>query len=746
MNYSDFDLKISPGEGTSYRVAVVQSKAGKAEIITGLPYDEQGLRSQLQLLQNALLKSTGSFRAASLPEEPAVVEFGQMLFGAVFRDDVYSLFTESRADAKRRGKGLRIRINCTAPELISLPWEFLCDPARGDFLALKDTTPIIRQVDAPYESRPLRVARPPLRILGIVASPKDYAPINVTAEMKSVEQALEQPTRKGLIELKWAKQPTLSALRSEIKSGPWHIFHFVGHGDFVKSREEGWIYLCDEDNQAKSVPAGQLARALVENKTLRLVVLNSCHGAKSGSLNMFSSTASILVHQGLPAVIAMQHAITESAAIVFSRTFYESLAEGASVDGAMTEARKSISFAFTHTLEWGTPVIYTSATDLRMLPARSWHEEPAVTSPIASASVVDAAIHESREPNDVASDPPSTQDADTVSFGDVEPSAGIAKLSPVLEADVPPAMITTPDRVQTEPSSGVLHTPAKVKQNTVLRRRLLFGILGLLAIGAIVLGAQQFYVSVGGSQAAVSPSASVMLTSTIVATDPINEGEQEPISVAAAAQTPAATLYTQFTTAASTPIISVLGTLRANMTATRIPTLTNMPTAAAQTATLLQTEAVPGDGSIPFSAPDNLSMPDNKVAPVVSNEVRLNFPVDGSFFGYPNSPVFNWSSTEPLAAGQHYLLKIVHGLGTDIHVLDETQWTPEIWMLNTQPEDGVFRWQAAICQGGSLGSYDSLDKSECQLVSDFTQPAAFQWRLLQPQSVLPPPVFVTPES
>ncbi|SOC51201.1 CHAT domain-containing protein [Ornithinimicrobium cerasi] len=70
----------------------------------------------------------------------------------------------------------------------------------------------------------------------------------------------------------------------------------------------------------------------------RLIVLNSCSTAVTGSVNMFSSTAAVLVRGGVPAVAAMQFAISDAAAIAFTRGFYAAVAQGKRVDDAVTSA------------------------------------------------------------------------------------------------------------------------------------------------------------------------------------------------------------------------------------------------------------------------------------------------------------------------------------------------------------------------------------------------------------------------
>jgi tetratricopeptide (TPR) repeat protein len=94
------------------------------------------------------------------------------------------------------------------------------------------------------------------------------------------------------------------------------------------------------------------------------VFLNSCEGARGSEGDPFSGTAATLVRRGVPAVVAMQYQITDSAAIEFSRAFYESLADGLPVDAAVTEARVAVSMG--SMLEWGTPVLYLRSPDGRI--------------------------------------------------------------------------------------------------------------------------------------------------------------------------------------------------------------------------------------------------------------------------------------------------------------------------------------------------------------------------------------------
>jgi hypothetical protein len=120
---------------------------------------------------------------------------------------------------------------------------------------------------------------------------------------------------------------------------------------------------------------------------MRVAVLNACAGARGNEIDLFSSTASVLVRHGTPAVVSMQYEITDTAAIEFSRSFYEALADGEPVDTALAEARKGVSMAIPGSLEWGTPVLYTHAADGVLFRVAREETAPSASAPIQQATI-----------------------------------------------------------------------------------------------------------------------------------------------------------------------------------------------------------------------------------------------------------------------------------------------------------------------------------------------------------------------
>ena len=360
VSYLDFEMEIAPGQGREYPVAVVKSPAGEARETMKFPFDELALENRLNALQIALLRSGGSRRQVLSPEEHAVQSFGRELFNALVTGEARSRYDVSVGAARQQGKGLRLKLRILPPELAKLPWEFLYDPREAEYVCLSRDTPVVRYLELPQPVQPLLV-QPPLRILGMIVSPRDLASLDVAHEKHRVETAIGDLQKQRLIDLKWLEGQTWRDLQRAMRGGPWHIFHFIGHGGFDSSADEGVIALADENGGAHRMLATELGRLLSDHRSLRLVLLNSCEGARGSEHDVFSSTAAILVRRGMPAVVAMQYEITDRAAVEFARSFYEALVEGLPVDAAVAEARKAISLAVTNTVEWGTPVLYMRA-------------------------------------------------------------------------------------------------------------------------------------------------------------------------------------------------------------------------------------------------------------------------------------------------------------------------------------------------------------------------------------------------
>lgn len=364
IEYLDFELEIGRCDGRTYPLAVLQSPAGNLRSQFNFTLSELELNNRILALQNALLRSGGQQRKVLRRDEETVRTFGHELFSILFQDDVRSLFFENKRLAIGQGKYLRLKLRILDPQLATLPWEYLFDTRQSDYLCLSHGTPLVRYLEVPQPPQPLTIT-PPLRILGMIASPTDQLSLNVAREKERLEQALTTLVEEGLVELTWLPGQTWRDLHRATRpnQGPWHVFHFIGHGGFDKQREEGLLAFANRQGKSDLRTATEVARLLSSQTTLRLALLNACEGAYAGPRDIFSSTAATLVQQGIPAVIAMQYEITDRAAIEFSQSFYDAITADLPVDSAVTDARRAVSLAINHALEWGIPVLFMRAPD-----------------------------------------------------------------------------------------------------------------------------------------------------------------------------------------------------------------------------------------------------------------------------------------------------------------------------------------------------------------------------------------------
>jgi hypothetical protein len=367
---SFIELAIGPGSASGvFRVEVVDSPAGYASATVELDVD--ALLARRGPLQQAVLASAvPSRRVLPLTEQP-VRDIGQLLFvGLLGTGEVAGRYQASAAVAADRGEGLRVVLRIDSPALAGLPWEAMFDQAAGVYVCRQNQ--LVRHVPVASVPAPLRV-EPPLRILGVVSSPRGMAALDVEKEQNQLARALTRPAAQGLAELHWAPSATWADLQDLLLDEEWHVLHFIGHGDFDPDRDEGVLALEREDGRANLVAAHRLVDLLRQARPMpRLVVLNSCSGAAAGTTDLFSGTAAALVRGGVSAVAAMQYEISDAAAVAFARGFYAAIARGRGVDDAISSGRVAILGLSDKTLEWVTPVLYLRGHDTRLftLPAR----------------------------------------------------------------------------------------------------------------------------------------------------------------------------------------------------------------------------------------------------------------------------------------------------------------------------------------------------------------------------------------
>jgi len=197
----------------------------------------------------------------------------------------------------------------------------------------------------------------------MISAPTDVPGLEGEEEWGKLTGALDDLIRDGLVEVDRLEAGTLAALQRPLRLREYHVLHFIGHGGWDEDAQDGALALEGADRKARLVTGRDLGLMIRGGRrSLRLVVLNACEGARSARDDPFGGVAQALVRQGIPAVIAMQFEISDPAALVFSQSFYQAIADGLPVDVATLEARRAM-FAEGNEVEWATPVLYLRSPD-----------------------------------------------------------------------------------------------------------------------------------------------------------------------------------------------------------------------------------------------------------------------------------------------------------------------------------------------------------------------------------------------
>jgi CHAT domain len=365
MDYEDLVIQFGPGAAGGYTVRVARSLAGETDpepLIVPISEDEiDHLAAAVGLAARDLQTTT----ASAIPAATVAV-LGDRLYRALLPEAVRNRYHESLGHIALRGdRGLRLRVQMglgipAMAQLHAIPWEYLHAPEAGAFLALSRKTSVVRYLDLEIPGdRP--TVPPPLTILAVAC--EDPA-LDLAGERRAIEEAW---SGQGKVHLKLLRNATLGSLREELLARDYHVVHFMGHGGFDPAAGEGSLAFRDNAGCRVWITGPQLAEHLRDVSALRLVVLNACWTARTSSTAPYAGVATAILKAGIPAVLAMQFSISDAAALVFSRSFYRTLACGDTIDAAVTEGRLAIRRGNRTSVEWGTPVLFERLTGGRVL-------------------------------------------------------------------------------------------------------------------------------------------------------------------------------------------------------------------------------------------------------------------------------------------------------------------------------------------------------------------------------------------
>jgi hypothetical protein len=373
IRYEELEIEVARCVCGAREVRILSSQFGRPRERFEPGYDVADLGRRLEQLDELMLHRSSEQRR-QLAES-----IGLDLHAALFPRKVERTLSMSlarlhtlreSAEPEQQSAGLRLRLGFGdlgdgAAEVVGLPWELILDPATRQFVASAPQTPFVRYFDLDRPAKAVAI-QPPLRILVVMASPKDYREIDLRAHRKILTDACGND---GRFDPEFLDPPTFAQLNrvlADARRGgrPFHALHFLGHGIF---NDAGRGSLLFQDGSGNSAPvAGQdLAMMLQGAPELRLAVLATCVGARMArrrGQHPFTGSASALVAGGLSAVVAMQFPVSERAAAQFTSAFYDYLGSRRSLEEAVTEGRLRILGDDPGTIEWASPVLFLRAS------------------------------------------------------------------------------------------------------------------------------------------------------------------------------------------------------------------------------------------------------------------------------------------------------------------------------------------------------------------------------------------------
>ncbi len=304
-------------------------------------------------------------------------DVGARLFQALFSGAVRDRLLQSLSQGLGRGeRGVRIQLRldlgdrgtAAAAALHRLPWELLRRPEGAGFLALSRRTPVVRYLER--EGPAVPPAPSTLHLLAVAPEPAGLPALDLAGELRRLEASASSWWRG--VRVSRLRGATLDALVEACRTGEVHALHFMGHGTFEPRSGEGALVFENERRGPDPVTGPRLARQLADFvPPLRFVFLNACRTAEAAAGAPFAGVATALAEVGVPAILAMQHPVSDRAAIEVSRAVYRELARGRPVELAVAEARLAVDRRLPGSPEWATPALFLRAPDGRLFPGAS---------------------------------------------------------------------------------------------------------------------------------------------------------------------------------------------------------------------------------------------------------------------------------------------------------------------------------------------------------------------------------------
>jgi hypothetical protein len=291
---------------------------------------------------------------------------GMELWQWLVSGSIQGVLSQSQGIAMGQNRALRLRLDIRDPDLIPIPWEIMQhQPGRpavsmSQNILFSRTTSDVDTLEVLRSDQSLHV----LIVLGEDSHPEGQrvtsgAALRLNQEAQALTRLLTSSTQFGGMApctVDTLVQPTSSELVQAIQTERYNVMLYAGHG--MPAPDGGMLFLRPD----MAMNGTELAQLLTRGK-VKLAVFNACWGAQPDQQGHQpiprSSLAEVLLHHGVPAVLAMRESITDQEAISFIQSFVQALAERRSIDQAVAIARQQLLTLFKFNQQaWTLPVLY----------------------------------------------------------------------------------------------------------------------------------------------------------------------------------------------------------------------------------------------------------------------------------------------------------------------------------------------------------------------------------------------------
>jgi hypothetical protein len=248
----------------------------------------------------------------------------------------------SLIDGAPLGATIEVVCQATSPRLLGLPFELLQLP-NGSRIALQPNVDFWRTPGGtqPGSFQAADALPHPLKLLVAVGAPDEEKTnagvLDYEQELQNLLDAVDNAQRDGRCEVRFLEVGGPKFIQQGLQDDDYHVLHLSCHGNAGLLELEN-----EEGDPVLTTPETLLQHLRGANKRVPLVFLNACHTAVGSEQT--AGFALSLLRAGVPAVVAMQAAVSDQYATELAKAFYENLSkqELASPSRALAAARRAV--------------------------------------------------------------------------------------------------------------------------------------------------------------------------------------------------------------------------------------------------------------------------------------------------------------------------------------------------------------------------------------------------------------------